>query len=397
MANVNLDLDDLGRRIEGIVDRAVSSHDYQKLNYTIRQMVEKAVDVGNEAVRRVSDSTMVTELRQNKPSQLPTKQLYGKTGGRTAGGIVKTVIGGEITLFGTVAVILSLVWGSLFETGINAAFLSGGIALMTSGIRSLAQLSRFRKYKKVLGDQTHCPVARLAQRVGKNEKFVRKDLWRMISKGYFLEGHMDNEEKTLITSNETFKFYEQSRLAYEERKRLQEPKPAPVPAPAPAPAANPAPQKQASDLYTRGEAFLVQLRICNDRIPGEEISEKISRIELLVEKIFDWAKEHPEVEPDLKKMMDYYLPMTVKLLNAYADMDAQPVQGQTILASKKEIEDTLDTLTLAFEKLLDSVFQNVALDVSSDISVLNTLLAQEGLKDDELTKMRNKNQEITLS
>ena len=231
MANVNLDLDDLGRRIEGIVDRAVSSHDYQKLNYTIRQMVEKAVDVGNEAVRRVSDSTMVTELRQNN-SQLPVKRLYGKTGGRTAGGIVKTVIGGEITLFGTVAVILSLVWGSLFEAGINAAFLSGGIALMTSGIRSLAQLSRFRKYKKVLGDQTHCSVARLAQRVGKNEKFVRKDLWRMISKGYFLEGHMDNEEKTLITSNETFKFYEQSRLAYEERKRLQEPKPAPVPAPA---------------------------------------------------------------------------------------------------------------------------------------------------------------------
>ena len=73
-------------------------------------------------------------------------------------------------------------------------------------------------------------------------------------------------------------------------------------------------------------------------------------------------------------MMDYYLPMTVKLLNAYAEMDAQPVQGETILASKKEIEDTLDTLNLAFEKLLDSIFEDTAMDVSSDISVLNTLL-----------------------
>ena len=395
MANIELDLDDLGRRIEGIVDRAVSSHDYQKLNYTIRQMVEKAVDVGNEAVRRVSDSTVVTEFRQNNP-QLPVKRLYGKTGGKTAGGIVKTVIGGELSLAGVVFFVLSLALsGSLVGAGLSAALLGGSLCLMSSGIRTLTQLGRFRKYKKVLGSQTHCAIESLARSVGKGERFVRKDLWKMISRGYFLEGHLDREEKTLITSNETYQYYEQSRLAYEERKLLQESKP--VPAPAPAPAANPVPQKQASDLYTRGEAFLVQLRVCNDRIPGEEISEKISRIELLVQKIFDWAKEHPEVEPDLKKMMDYYLPMTVKLLNAYADMDAQPVQGQTILAAKQEIEDTLDTLTLAFEKLLDSVFQNVALDVSSDISVLNTLLAQEGLKDDELTKMRKNNQEITPS
>ena len=82
--------------------------------------------------------------------------------------------------------------------------------------------------------------------------------------------------------------------------------------------------------------------------------------------------------------MNYYLPMTVKLLNAYAEMDAQPVQGETILASKREIEGTLDTLNLAYEKLLDELFADTALDVSSDISVLNTLLAQEGLTGDGL-------------
>ena len=69
-------------------------------------------------------------------------------------------------------------------------------------------------------------------------------------------------------------------------------------------------------------------------------------------------------------------------------MDAQPVQGETIRASNKEIEDTLDTLNLAFEKLLDSVFEDTAMDVSSDISVLNTLLAQEGLTEDTLSKLK---------
>lgn len=85
--------------------------------------------------------------------------------------------------------------------------------------------------------------------------------------------------------------------------------------------------------------------------------------------------------------------MTVKLLNAYEDMDSQPIQGENIASSKKEIEDTIDTLNVAFEKLLDSVFEDTAIDVSSDISVLNTVLAQEGLTEDELTRMRREAKE----
>lgn len=74
-------------------------------------------------------------------------------------------------------------------------------------------------------------------------------------------------------------------------------------------------------------------------------------------------------------------------------MDSQPIQGENIASSKKEIEDTIDTLNVAFEKLLDSVFEDTAIDVSSDISVLNTVLAQEGLTEDELTRMRREAKE----
>ena len=81
--------------------------------------------------------------------------------------------------------------------------------------------------------------------------------------------------------------------------------------------------------------------------------------------------------------------MTVKLLNAYADMDRQPVQGENIRKSKQEIEETLDTLNTAFEKLFDSVYADEALDISTDISVLKTLLAQEGLQEDGITALRH--------
>ena len=139
----------------------------------------------------------------------------------------------------------------------------------------------------------------------------------------------------------------------------------------------------------------VTARILSVDEEGTELPGKIylfqglpkgDKMELIVQKIFERAGEHPEVIPDLKKLMDYYLPMTVKLLDAYEDMDRQPIQGETIRASKKEIEDTLDTLNEAFAKLLDSVFQDTAWDVSSDISVLHTMLAQEGLTVNDFVK-----------
>ena len=109
---------------------------------------------------------------------------------------------------------------------------------------------------------------------------------------------------------------------------------------------------------------------------------------MLVDRIFDRVEQNPETVDDIHRLMDYYLPTTIKLLEAYEDLDAQPVQGENIISSKKEIEKTLDTLNTAFEKLLDDLFQDTAWDVSSDISVLNMMLAQEGLTEDGIKKKK---------
>ena len=100
---------------------------------------------------------------------------------------------------------------------------------------------------------------------------------------------------------------------------------------------------------------------------------------MVVRKIFKRVEQHPENVNDLRKFMKYYLPTTIKLLRAYEELDQQEVQGENMINSKKEIEKTLDTLNIAFEKLLDDLFQETAWDVSSDISVLESMLAQEGL------------------
>lgn len=384
MAQWNRDLEDLGRNVQEIVDRAVNSSDYQKLNETIRQTVGRAVDLGSEAVRSAVERKQARTVQPEQPKQQDLTVLYSKTGNLTAQGLAQ-VVGGGLLASGTgvltaASLILAAAGMNWFSPVLTLTGLAAGAASIFFGVRKLNRVSRFKAYRNVLGQKTQVSLEKLARAVGKKVDFVRREVEKMITMGLFREGHLDKERTMLITSDETYQLFEQSRLQLEERKRqeklLEE-------------QARSAHRPELLEVLQKGGKFLDEIRHCNDAIPGVEISGKISRMEQIVERIFDRTEQHPEVIPDLKKMMDYYLPMTVKLLGAYADMDAQPVQGQNILNSKREIEETLDTLNLAFEKLLDELFQDTALDVSSDITVLKTLLAQEGLTDDEFTRLRS--------
>lgn len=388
MAQWNRDLENLGRNVQEIVDRAINSSDYQKLNETIRQTVGRAVDISSDAVRKTVNNLGRSESsgQQQKPEVKDLTLLYSKTGNLTTKGIFKVAGGGlmaAMTIAGSIAMlVLDMMFGipgGSAGNWVSLATVAAGGGLMVSGVRNLNQVSRFKTYKKVLGQKTHVTLEKLARAVGKKVTFVRREVEQMISQGLFREGHLDKEQTMLITSDETYQLFEQSRLQLEERKRQEKML---------AEQARKTHKPEILEVLQKGGEFLEEIRRCNDAIPGVEISGKISRMEQIVERIFRRTEEHPEIIPDLKKMMDYYLPMTVKLLHAYADMDAQPVQGETILNAKREIEETLDTLNMAFEKLLDELFQDTALDVSSDITVLKTLLAQEGLTEDEFTKLR---------
>ena len=94
--------------------------------------------------------------------------------------------------------------------------------------------------------------------------------------------------------------------------------------------------------------------------------------------------------------MNYYLPTTTKLIDAYRRMDQQEVQGENIRNAKHEIENSLDTINDAFEKLLDSFYKEEAMDVSSDISVMKMMMKQEGLAPDDLTAMKQRQEQMQM-
>ena len=269
-----------------------------------------------------------------------------------------------------------LVWCHKEGTGISYALrdvitdslwlLGGVVMLMVSAGMRAAERKR-KRVRAIVGDADYILIDEVAEALPASRGKTERILQRCVDFGLFGEkAYLDMRSDCLVIRGEA-PISKKARAEAEAEARAA---------------------KAAADNMDEYERTLKELRELNDRIPGEQMSAKISRLEDLTAKIFKLAKEQPQKLSGMRKFMDYYLPTTVKLLEAYQELDGQPVQGENITSSKKEIEETIDTLNVAFEKLLDSIFEDTAMDVSSDISVLNTVLAQEGLTEDELTRMR---------
>ena len=136
---------------------------------------------------------------------------------------------------------------------------------------------------------------------------------------------------------------------------------------------------QVAALRKERDRAVSELRRLNDAIPDPKISAQIDHLEEVTGKIIDHVIEKPEKKPQISRFLDYFLPTTLKLLNAYDRMDSAGVSGSNIDATKAKVEQMLDTLCAAFDKQLDALFGEEALDISTDITVMENLLDQEGL------------------
>ena len=154
-----------------------------------------------------------------------------------------------------------------------------------------------------------------------------------------------------------------------------EPQAAPRPEAKPKSTGNP----EIDALLVERERAVSEMRRLNDSIEDPRISAQISRLEATTGKIIDAVVESPAKLPQIRKFMNYYLPTTLKLLNAYDRMDATGASGANIDGTKGKIEEMLDTICTAFSRQLDALYGEEALDISAEITVMEQMLAQEGL------------------
>ena len=400
--------DEFGGGINDVIQKAIDSGNYNSLGRDINNIIRDAShtfeDALSRGLREARNKTVKVNLGgntvevdknyqdrisrpTNKNAIVPSNaklyvsdnQLFGK-------GMANTIFGGIATFGTAIATLGAASDGSLMGTAVCAGLLGLSWLWLMTGVNTLKDRLIFKNYQKIINlsdDKSYAKIEDLMQETGESKDKTLKRLRKMIRNRWFKEGHIDKSETTFISTNETYALYQKTQLDYEERLKIDRELSANKPANEQNISA------EVKETLEQGKKYLAQISRLNDRIPGVEVSNKIFKIEDITGRILSRVEEHPSSVDDIKQLMKYYLPMTIKLLTAYAEMDEQPVKVENIDKSKKEIENVLDSLNDAFSKLLDDLYKDTAWDISSDVSVLNAMLKREGLKGNDFTNTAN--------
>ena len=292
--------------------------------------------------------------RQGRPVNLDR----GK--GLTVWGIVLTVIFG-IALTGFPAVAMS--GGFLSALAVMSpviGFFGGGLAMIWAGTQRTKKAKRFRKYLALIGRRESISITTLAQAMPVSVHKACDDLQDMLDSGILETGYLDMSTGRLILSDEG----------------LQEEAP-----PAPEPD-EPEPEEDVLDMND-DDAVLGEIRRLNDDIDDPVMSQKIDRIGEITGKIFAYVMHHPDRKSQIRRFLNYYLPTTLKLLNAYDRLDEAGISGVNIDGAKGRISDVMAAIVDGFDRQLDALYQGEVMDINAEIKVLQSLLTGDGLADQD--------------
>ena len=299
--------------------------------------------------------------RRRKPSARARagQNLEARNNGRlltVAGAIIAAVFGlGAMTSF-----LDALSWGvllySLEDIFIPLAFCGGGLCMAWYGLRKGRRLKRYRQYLSLIGKRKSISVTTLAEATGFAPRKIREDLQDMLDDGIFPLGYLDLGSDRLFLTDDGIQDRPKEEPAEEPPREVE-----------------------------RAEAVLTEIRALNDAIEDPEMSRKIDRIGEITGNIFAYLREKPDKEGKLRSFLSYYLPTTLKILGSYAQLEAQGVEGENISAAKERIEGMMDKVVEGFEQQLDRLFQDDAMDITSDVAVLERMLEKDGLGSSGMT------------
>lgn len=231
-------------------------------------------------------------------------------------------------------------------------FFAGGVAMLVAGQRMKHRSARVARYLAVMGKRSHIAVDELCAVTGKSRKKVEGDLEFIVEKGLLGAGaYLDSGRGIFFRSADAFADY-----ANETAKKE-----------------NVTP-KEANEGYA---GALRAIRSANDRIADPVLSEKIDHLETVAGKIFREVEEHPEKQQQAATFLNYYLPTTLKLLDSYAKFEEAGIEGENLSRAQERIEETMDALIKGFDKQLDDLYRNEAMDIDSDIRVMENMLRRD--------------------
>jgi len=322
----------------------------------------------------------------NKKSKNDISKYISKRPAGSISGILYIVFGaGGSVIYGS-SVGLYLIANSLFSgiivgsqvvMGVLVLFFVGSVGLLLKGINVKKRVKRFKTYVRFIDDNNYFLIDDLARFVKEKKSFVLKDLRKMIDLGMFLEGHIDEEKTYFMLNDEVYNDYlnlKKEQMAKEiNKEKLKE-------------EIDYSGKEEIESTIKIGREYIEQIKAVKDELCREEIAIKLYKLGNIGDQILNQVEKNPKKTQEVNKFINHYLPITIKLINSYKELNDQVVQGDNIKNAKIEIEKSIDLINNAFENLLDDLFEDVALDISTDISVLKTLFKQEGLGEEDFKK-----------
>jgi len=307
-----------------------------------------------ENTERVSDTT---NERKTAPAPKSTRS------GICVPALVLGILTGVFLLCGVMNIADGL-FNNTFQEFLQGSYIPDSVML---GILSAAcfipawickkQHDRRNIIRSIIGKRETMQLSQMAAAADLKPKKLRKELQAMIDKGEF------GEEAYIDLSSGRFMRHPDE---MEEMLRQEAEKPKTE-------------EAEAVEDSAKFRAIILQIRKLNDDIKDYAVSERIYRIEEHTQNIFDYVTEHPEAMPQIRSFMNYYLPTTLKLLSSYSRIEQVGVAGENMKKSKENIERILDMLVVGFEQQVDKLFGNESMDISSEITVLEAMMKQDGL------------------
>lgn len=323
-----------------------SAQNTQSAQYTQYTQTAKSSQTTQPGMQGVNDRPRDRKGRF-MPKRRPVDLNKGK--GMMVWGAILAILGGFISF---VEFFDSMGMGFIYmlqSIGFPLGLLGAGLVLLVCGTQRNKKAKRFRKYLALIGKRESISIGSLAQAMPVSYHTACDDIQEMLDEGYIPTGYLDMASGRLILSDEGLQ---------------EEPEPEKEEQPAP-------PEDD--------DAILQEIRQVNDAIEDPVMSEKIDRIGEITGKILDYQRKNPNKDSQLRSFLNYYLPTTLKILKAYAQMEAQGIEGQNISAAKERIEGMMDKVVEGFEKQLDKLFQDDAMDITTDVEVLERMLDKDGL------------------
>ena len=321
---------------------------------------------GQMGARTVQMGGQAQTGRSPNPGTVPPansllSQMSSKAKRLTTVGIVLSAIFGFISIdeiVGNLWMLPDIAW-YLEEIVFPLCGFGAGLGCLWGGLRRRKQVRTFRSYLAMIGSRTTISISALSSTLGTSPTKVRDTLEDMLDDGFFPQGYLDYGNDRLVLTSDG------------------------IPDP-PKKEEKPAQEEPAEDPQN---AILEEIRAINADIDNPKLNQQIDRIGVITAKVFEYQRSHPQKSNQLHSFLSYYLPTTLKILRAYAQLEDQEVDGENISAAMERIEGMMDKVVEGFEKQLDQLFQGDALDITADVEVLERMLAKDGLSSGSSLRM----------